>query len=290
MKKKKWLSSILILGAVVSLAACGNSEANVSKSSSGSDSKSSKTTTMNLSTFALNQDIVESTVISPFEKDKNVDVTLDVGTAEERLTKLESGTTEVDAIELSQINASEGKTKDLFTKISKSEVPNISNLSDGAKAIWKKGLGVPYAVNSIGIIYDEKAVGFKINSWDDLWKASLKGKISIPDISTTFGPAMLYVASDHAGKDITSDKGKAAFNALEELSPNVVKTYSKSSDLANMFSSGEISVAVIADYAYSTVDAAKSGLTYKVPSTTYANYNTINVPSSAKNKNKLIST
>ncbi len=58
---------------------------------------------------------------------------------------------------------------------------------------------------------------------------------------------MLYVASEHAGQDITKDNGKAAFEAMKELKPNVVKTYSKSSDLANMFQSGEIEAAVVAD-------------------------------------------
>ena len=37
------------------------------------------------------------------------------------------------------------------------------------------------------------------------------------------------------------------FEAMKELKPNVVKTYSKSSDLANMFQSGEIEAAVVAD-------------------------------------------
>ena len=45
------------------------------------------------------------------------------------------------------------------------------------------------------------------------------------------------MASEKAGVDLESDNGAAAFKELEALKPNVVKTYSKSSDLANMFSS-----------------------------------------------------
>ena len=59
--------------------------------------------------------------------------------------------------------------------------------------------------------------------------------VSIPEITTTFGPAMVYVAGDHAGTPVAEDEGKAAFETLAELKPNLVKTYTKSSDLINMF-------------------------------------------------------
>ena len=44
-------------------------------------------------------------------------------------------------------------------------------------------------------------------------EAELEGKIAIPDITTTFGPAMVYMASDYKGVDVTSDNGEAAFAA-----------------------------------------------------------------------------
>lgn len=43
---------------------------------------------------------------------------------------------------------------------------------------------------------------------------------------------------------------------MKELKPNVVKTYSKSSDLANMFQSGEIEAAVVADFAVDIIQGA----------------------------------
>ena len=44
---------------------------------------------------------------------------------------------------------------------------------------------------------------------------------------------------------------------MKELKPNVVKTYSKSSDLANMFQSGEIEAAVVADFAVDIIQGAR---------------------------------
>ena len=107
----------------------------------------------------------------------------------------------------------------------------------------------------------------------------------MPDITTTAGPLFLSVAADKGGKALSEDKGEAAFKALEELKPNIVKTYSKSSDLANMFQAGEISVAVVADFGVSTVQKADPNAEYLVPeSGTYANFNTVNLVKGAKNK------
>ncbi|MBS4949829.1 MAG: extracellular solute-binding protein, partial [Granulicatella adiacens] len=63
------------------------------------------------------------------------------------------------------------------------------------------------------------------------------------------------------------------------------KTYSKSSDLANMFQAGEVQVAVVVDFAIPTVQKANSNVVSVVPeSGTYANYNTVNIVKDAKNK------
>lgn len=299
--KKKVLLSALAISTAIMASACGNSEANIATTAATTEAVQTETTveesssevataltskSMILSTFAISQDKVEETVIKPFAEKYGLEVTLEVGNATERLTKLLSGANSgVDVVELSQNNVSAGKDAGIFAEITEADVPNIAYLTDGAKEVYEAGLGVPYAVNSIGIVYDKDAIGRELTSWADLWSEDLKGKIAIPDISTTFGPAVLYIASDYAGTDIESDNGEAAFNALKELAPNVVKTYSKSSDLANMFQSGEIEVAILADFAYGIVANAAPEAVYFVPDEgTYANYNTINVLADSEHK------
>lgn len=277
--KKEVMIGILAVTTLL-MTACGNSEANTT-----SDAKKGSETLV-VSTFGLSEDIVKKDIIAPFEKTNDVKVTLEVGNSTDRYTKLlNNPNAGIDVIELAQANATQGNQENLFEQITEKEVPNIKELTAGAKEVYDSGAGVPIAVNSIGIVYNKEKVGKEITSWDDLWSESLKGKISVPDISTTAGPLMLYVASEHAGVDITTDKGEAAFAAMKELKPNVVKTYSKSSDLANMFQSGEIEVAVVADFAVDIIQASSEDAVYVVPeSGTYANYNTINVPKNAKHK------
>lgn len=277
MKKTLGLVSLTFVTASI-LAACGGGD--------GDKSASKEPKTLVISTFGLEEDKMQEDVFKPFEEKYNVDIVLETGTSSERLTKLKSNpNSTVDVIELSQSNAADGVTAGLFEKVDSKNVPNMDNLIDSAKDLAADGSGPAYTLNSIGIVYNKKAAGKEIKEWDDLWDSSLKGKISIPDITTTFGPAMLYVASNHKDVDLTKDNGKAAFEAITDLAPNVVKTYSKSSDLANMFQSGEIVAAVVGDFAVPIITESNPDVAYVVPeSGTYANFNTININKNSKNK------
>lgn len=266
---------------------CGAALLSTMSACSSNSDKGSEECTLTVSTFALSEDIVQSDVIKPFEEKYNCKVVTDLGNAADRFTKLENNPDNtIDVIELNQSTAAQGYAKNLFEKLDASKVANIDQLITPAKTMQtQSGYGPAYVIQSVGIVYDKEAVGFEITSWDDLWKAELVGKIAIPDITTTFGPAMVHIASDYKGVDIKSDNGKAAFEALAEIKPNVVKTYTKSSDLANMFAAGEIKAAVVGDFAVPNIQKASANVTYVVPSSgTYANFNTIDVVATSKNK------
>lgn len=262
------------------------SAAVVATAAGSSDGAASGPRTLVVSTWGLSEDVLWADVYAPFEKANNCKVVLEVGTTAERYTKLASNpNTTVDVIELSQKAAADGYAANLFAKVDYAKIPNSKDLIPGAKAMTESGFGPAYTVNSIGIIYNPKAAGFEIKEWADLWRPELAGKISIPALSTTFGPAMVYVAADYAKVSVKKDKGVAAFKALESLKGNVVKTYSKSSDLANMFSSGEIVAAVVGDFAIPIITKALPEAQFVVPASgTYANFNTIDVVASSKNK------
>jgi len=242
--------------------------------------------TLIISTWGLSEDALWKDVYEPFEEAYKCTIVLEQGNAVERYTKLATNpNSNVDIIELSQKDASNGYAENLFSKVDYSKVPNSTSLIPAAKTMIGNGYGPAYTLNSIGIIYNPKALGYEIKEWSDLWRNDLAKKISIPDITTTFGPAMLYVAGDYAGTPVASDKGAAAFNALADLKRNVVKTYTRSSDLANMFVSGEIAVAVVGDFGYPIIANAMPDVKWVVPeSGTYANFNTIDIAANSKNK------
>ncbi len=239
-----------------------------------------------ISTWGLSEDILKTDVYAPFEEKFNCEIVLEIGATPERYTKLVSDpNSKVDIIDLSQSKAAEGYEAGIFEQIDYSKIPNAKDLIPAASELTKSGYGPAYTINSIGIIYDKEAVGFEIKEFADLWKPELAGKISIPEITSTFGPAMMYVANDYKGGDIATDEGAKAFEALEELKPNIVKTYSKSSDLANMFASDEIQVAVVGDFAIPTIQSAAPQVEFVSPASgTYANFNTMDINKNSKNK------
>lgn len=281
---KLFKTSILTLSSVLVLAACGNTETSESTESDMAATNEASGELV-VSTFAIAEDVIKSDIFDPFTEAEGIEITYEVGNSSERFTKLSNNpNSTIDVIELSQSNAADGVTEGMFEVLDEDKVPNLALLVDGAKEAVATA-GAPYTMNSIGIIYNEEAAGMKIDEWSDLWDPSLAGKISIPDITTTFGPAMLHVASDYAGVDITTDNGEAAFAALAELKPNITKTYTKSSDLANLFQSGEIVAAVVGDFAYPIISGANPDVQYIVPeSGTYANFNTLNVVASSEDK------
>lgn len=232
-----------------------------------------------VSTWGLSEDDLWAEVYEPFEEEYDTTVILDVGNGQERFTKLQNDPrSTVDVIELAQMNTADAVTAGLLDPIRPEEITCFDQLIPAAKEIIESGSGAPYTLNSIGIFYDPAAAGIEIDEWEDLWDPALKGKIAVPDITTTFGPAFVIMASDVYGVDPKTDNGETAFKALADLKPNVVRTYARSSDIANLFQNGEISVAVVADYAIPVVSAAAPEAVYVVPeSGTYANFNVINI-------------
>jgi len=242
--------------------------------------------TLVVSTWGLSEDSLWSEVYEPFEKQYNVKVVLDTGNGQERYTKLlNDPNSTVDVIELAQKNVADGVAAGLFDPIKPEEVTDFASLIPAAQQIIKSGSGAPYTLNSIGIFYNPKAAGMEIKSWADLWDSRLKGKIAIPNITTTFGPAFVVMAGDAKGASVASDQGKTAFDALAALKPNVQNVYAKASDVANLFKNGEIAVAIIGDFGLPVVGKADPNGVYMVPSEgTYANFNVINIAKKTKNR------
>lgn len=239
-----------------------------------------------VSTWGLNQDQYMKNVIEPFEKANNVKVVVEVGNNDERLAKLKNNpNSTVDVMYLAESYSQQGIEDGLFSKIDYSKVPNAKKILPVAQKFVEAGYGPAYTLNRAAIVYNPNKVNGKITSWKDLWKADLKGKISIPDITTTFGPAMVFAGGIDAGTEVKNDNGTASFKSLEALKPNVVKTYTKSSDLVNMFSNGEITAAVAADFVVASIKKAMPDAVYVDPTEgAFLNFNTINITKNSKNQ------
>lgn len=277
MKKLSYLlASVLTLS--FTLTGCGSSK------TSQQTSTSKEPTKLVVSTWGYNEDKLRKNVFEPFEKANNCKIVLEVGNNSERINKIKSMPGAVDVIFLADSYSLEGVEKGLFEKINKDKIPNMKNIYDVAKSATGDGYGPAYTINRTGIVYNTKTVTTPITSWNDLWRADLKKKISVAEINSTAGPALMEVAANKAGVKLSSNVD-SAFKEISALKPNIVKTYSKSSDFVNMFSQGEISVGVAQDFVFAKIkEAVPTAQWAELKEGNYANLNTINVVKGSKNK------
>lgn len=73
-------------------------------------------------------------VYAPFEEEHNVEIVLDIGNNAERLNKIRQGTADIDVVYLSDFYAQQAINDDLFEKIDRSNIPNLDEIYDIAKA------------------------------------------------------------------------------------------------------------------------------------------------------------
>lgn len=277
--RKKIICGILMLMLLFTLTACSSNDQG-GKDSEGSGEKQK----LVISTWGLNEDLLWENVFKPFEEEHNVEIVLETGNNSERLTKLKNNpNSEIDLVYLAEAFSQEAATEGLFEELDYSKIPNTEKLISKAKELAENKMNVPYTLNRIAIAYNPEKVDFEINSWTDLWRPELAGKISIPDITTTFGPSMVFVSALKAGVD--EENIDKAFDALEQLKPNIVKTYSKSSDLANMFAGGEIVAAATAEFVVVNINQATPEVAYINPEEgSFLNFNTISITKNSNNK------
>ncbi len=240
--------------------------------------------TLVVSTWGYNEDQFRKNVFTPFEKENNVKIVLEVGNNGERVNKLKlMKNSQVDVITLAESFALDAAKAGLFEKIDSKRLPNLKDIYDIAKQPVKGGYGPAYTMNRTGIIYDSKAVTKPIRSWADLWRPDLKQKITIPDITITSGPAMFQAGAIKARTTLEAGNAKVV-KELIALKPNVVKIYSKSSDLNNMFIQKEVVVGVGLDFAFPKIKQAIPSAVYVDPKEgSIANRNTINIVKGSKN-------
>jgi putative spermidine/putrescine transport system substrate-binding protein len=93
----------------------------------------------------------------------------------------------------------------------------------------------------------------------------------------------VLVAGYEAGVDPYEDS-KAAFAALGKLKPNVVKNYNTGSELVNLFSTGEVTVAMAQDFTLAQIQAAVPTARWAdLSEGDYATLNTVNIAKGAAN-------
>lgn len=238
-----------------------------------------------VSTWGYGYDIFREIIEEPFEKLYDVDVVYEFGNNSERLSKLRlfRNNPRVDVVQLAHYYTQMGVDEGLFETIDPDALAYWDQIYDFAKDPTGPGYGPAYTVSRVGIVYRADKVKEPITSWADLWREDLRGRIALPELSTTQGPAFLAIIGKTFGSGLQDID--TAFEKIKELKPHVVKFYSKSSELINLFERGEVWVApdlqlfmggfLELDMPIEWVDPVEGVV---------ANFNTINIVKNTKNR------
>jgi putative spermidine/putrescine transport system substrate-binding protein len=126
----------------------------------------------------------------------------------------------------------------LFETLDLKKVPNAGNLVQQAKIS-------PYHIGTWAYVYTigyrpDLLKGAAFESWADLWKGDIKGKLAAPD----FDPSHLIVVSAmlSGGDAATWQKGQPK---LRELKPNFKAFYTNDANSQQLIANGETPVQVI---------------------------------------------
>lgn len=238
--------------------------------------------TLTISWWGFNGDKLDEFIVKPFKAQCGCEIIFETGNNADRLNKIKIRNGEgVDVAYFTDAYSQIGIKEGLFQPVDRTKLPNLAGAYEMAQAPQGE-YGPAYTIGRVGIIYDSAKVAAPITAWNDLWKEEFKGQLSLPGITTTAGPMVVMLAGAKAGVDAFADED-AAFAAIEELKPNVVKNYNTGSELVNLFSTGEISAAIAQDFTLGQIKAAVPTAEWAALPDAVATLNTINIPKGAAN-------
>jgi putative spermidine/putrescine transport system substrate-binding protein len=186
------------------------------------------------------RDLMAQTAAKKFTADTGTQVEFITGGTIDRLNKakLAKGNPESDITfttsHVGWLYANDG----LYEKLDLSKVPNAKSLVEQAK-ISPFHIGTWAYVYTIGFRPD-LVKDMKFESWADLWKPEMKGKLAAPD----FDPShIMTIAAMLAGGDAaTWEKGQAK---MKELKPNFKAFYTNDANSQQLLANGETPVQVV---------------------------------------------
>ncbi|MFK7857854.1 MAG: PotD/PotF family extracellular solute-binding protein [Granulosicoccus sp.] len=217
-----------------------------------------------ISVYGFGQDAFTEIVYKPFEAQCDCELIVETGNSVERLAKLEArkDDPEIDMAVMSTHDALAASRKGITQAIDVSRLSNHGKLYDIAKDPLGGNLGVGYTFYATSIVYRTDKV--TIDSWQDLFKDEIKGRVAFPNVSTNQGPPALYMLGKAIGDDNASLKAPIA--KVAEHKDDIVTFYERSSQVAQLMQQEEILAAPIGRFAWGAYTKMDLPLAWATPS------------------------
>ena len=193
--------------------------------------------------------------VKAFEEENHCKVSASyMGSSDELVAKLRGGSAGTyDVISPSSDVVTMIATSNLAAPLDLAKLPAYSQLSPQLTSlplvrVNGQVYGVPFMWGPDPMIYDTTAFPHAPDSWNVLWDAKLKGKISVwDDLSTVYMAAQVleYDKPDPGHLYNLSDQElDAVEKKLIELKPNIRKMWSTGGELTNLFQNHEVVIAM----------------------------------------------
>ena len=201
-----------------------------------------------ISVYGFSQDAFKELVYTPFEAICDCEIVVETGNSVERLAKLEAhkDDPEIDMAVMSTHDALAAARKGITQSIDVSRLSNYDKLYEIAKDPLGDHLGIGYTFYATSIVYRSDKVS--IESWSDLFKPEIKGRVAFPNVTTNQGPPSLFMLGKSIGNDAYDLKAPIADVAKNK--DDIVTFYVRSSQVAQLMQQEEILAAPVGRFAW----------------------------------------
>lgn len=249
---KKTLTLLLVVCLLLSATAAAFAQGAKETSAPAVDDMPYKGQTLTVSMWGYNMDLLEKNIIKPFEEKYGVKVVTEAGNNSDRFTKMVARKNNplVDVALFAGAWAYKAKEAGIIKPFDPARISNLSALMPAAKDPLGDNYAIGYTIQHLGLFYRTDKVA-PITSWKDLTRDDLKGVLTIPGITTTYGPSIIYMLSKAwAGDYAATDAG---WEKVAELAPNLVTAYNSSSVLNTLISQEEVYAAPYTSFSWGTI-------------------------------------
>lgn len=220
--------------------------------------------TLTVSMWGYNMDVLEKNILTPFEEKYGCEIVVETGNNSDRLTKMvaRKANPVVDVALFAGSHTYKAKEAGVIKPYDAAAITNLDAIMDQAKDPIGGNYGIGYALSNLGLFYRTDKCD-EITSWKDLLNPDYAGTVSIPKITTTYGPAFVYMLTKAYTGDFKDTE--VGWEKLEELAPNLITAYGRSSELNTLISQEEVYVAPFSSFAWGTIAATGLDVAKVIP-------------------------
>lgn len=243
-----------------------------------------------VSTWGFNAELLYKNIADRFKEAYGIEIVFDFGNNSDRLARLIANKDNpvVDVVTFAPNYAVMAMREGVLQPLDVDNVPNVAQIVEWARDPLGDWYGVGYTLQVMKIAYRTDKIDPPVTSWRDFWRPEVAGYITLPEMNTTYGPAVLFSIARAWGGSL--DDLEVGWQKLKELveSGALLTTYRRSSEAISLFEQGEVWLAPMPSFAWPSLQATGLPLAWVRPCSDYweglvASLNTLSVVKGTKN-------